>query len=125
MDIQTILAELRAAYPGANLVRNAPDGRNVTEIVCELPATDPRQSRAIAVIERSPRHHHVAMTEIYRVIKGSLNLYVGEAFAVLHAGDEFTITPPEVHWATSDPKNPAWVEVICNPAFSAHEFILD
>jgi quercetin dioxygenase-like cupin family protein len=125
MDVQRTLAELAAQGPGSPIKQNAPDGKNVTELVREDPTPSPKTSTAVAVIERSGRHHHVRMTEVYRVLRGELNLHVDGETVVLRERDEFTIKPGVVHWGESDPENPAWIEVVCTPAFSPEDLIPD
>jgi quercetin dioxygenase-like cupin family protein len=125
MDVQRILAELAAQMPDSTIKQNAPDGKNVTELVREDPASSPGSSTAIAVIERSQHHHHLRMTEMYRVLRGELTLHIDRDTVVLKEHDEFTITPGVVHWGESDPEKPAWIEVVCTPAFSPEDLIPD
>jgi mannose-6-phosphate isomerase-like protein (cupin superfamily) len=125
MDVQRILAELTAQRPGSPIKQNAPDGKNVTELVREDPSSSLGSSTAVAVIERSARHHHIRMTEVYRVLRGELTLHVNRDTVVLKEHDEFTIRPGVIHWGESDPESPAWIEVVCTPAFSPEDLIPD
>ena len=105
-------------------MENAPDGEAITELVREDGGT-PEQSRAVAVIERSPRHFHKRMVEVYRVLHGSLTLHVDNEVHHLETGEQFRIDPERRHWAESDPDDPAWVEVTCTPAFTAADYFLE
>jgi mannose-6-phosphate isomerase-like protein (cupin superfamily) len=125
VDVQRTLAELSAQRPGSLIKQNAPDRKNVTELVREDPTPTSETSTAVAVIERSGRHRHVRMTEVYRVLRGELTLHVDGGTVVLRERDEFTIKPGVIHWGESDPRGPAWIEVVCTPAFSPEDLIPD
>jgi quercetin dioxygenase-like cupin family protein len=125
MDVARAIAELQAGNPLGRIVQNAPDGKHVTEIVREDPGRSSGRSSAVAVIERSPRHHHPRMTEVYRVLRGQLTVHVDDATVVLNKDEKLTIKPGAIHWAESDSDDPARVHVLCVPAFSPDECILD
>ena len=126
MDVEEIKAQLRQQHPESRIVENAPDGTRITELVREDADTaNAVSSSAMAVIERSPRHHHDQMTEVYRLVRGTLTLFVDQETHQLAAGDEFRIDPGRTHWAESDPADPAWVEVICTPPFTPADYFLD
>jgi mannose-6-phosphate isomerase-like protein (cupin superfamily) len=121
MDAQAIIKELEETYPGKRIKRIPED--NPSEIVCEFdPRVDhPEFSLAVAIIDKSAPHYHKKMTEIYRVIRGELKLYVDDEEFVMYEGQQYMITPGRVHWAEGDA---AWVEVYCNPGYDPEDHIL-
>lgn len=88
--IERYRTELAASYPGS-LIKVAPDHR---EMVAEL-----SDERAIAIIERSQPHFHAEITEIYRVLRGTLLVARAGMGIVLQVGDSITITPGQIHHA--------------------------
>jgi mannose-6-phosphate isomerase-like protein (cupin superfamily) len=79
--------------------------------------------RAIAIIERSEPHFQREITETYRVLRGTLLVArAGEGF-VQQVGDSITITPGQIHHAKAL-GDPAWIEVLCEPAWRAIRHIV-
>jgi mannose-6-phosphate isomerase-like protein (cupin superfamily) len=106
--------ELQSPYPSSQ-IKVAPDQR---EIVAEITG-----ERAIAIIERSEPHFHRKITETYRVLRATLLVArTGEGF-VLQVGDSITITPSQIHHAKAL-GDPAWIEVLCDPAWRAIRHIV-
>lgn len=121
MDSLAIVAELEQLYPG-KLIKQLPQ-ENPSEIVCEFDPreTHPEWSLAVNIIDRSVPHYHRLMTEIYHVVKGTLTLHVDDQEFEMYEGQEFTVTPGLVHWATGDA---TWVEVYCSPGYTQDDHIL-
>lgn len=121
MEQAAIVKELEAKYPGARIKQLPPE--TPSEIVCEYNHDEghPDWSLAVAVIDRSAPHYHKVMTEIYRILRGSLTLHVNDEVVILNEGDEYTVVPGTVHWAQGDA---TWVEVECRPAYSQSDHIL-
>ena len=122
MDAQSIVAELGAALSRQANQTNCPE-QSPAEIVCEFDPGEqhPEWSLALAVIDRSAAHYHNRMTEVYQVIKGILTLYVDSEEFTLYEGQQFTVTPGRIHWATGDA---TWVEVYCTPSYTSEDHIL-
>ena len=108
-EIEQIKAELLWEYPGA-AIKVAPDR---AEIVAEI---EPK--RAVAVIERSQPHSHREMTEVYRILRGTLYVACGGDGHVLGPGQSLTIEPGKVHYARGA-GGVAWLEVLSEPAWTA------
>ncbi len=121
MDVQTIIKELEQTYP-AKLIKQLPEDIP-TQIVCEFdpPAEHPEYSLAVAIIDRSEAHYHKRSTVIYRVLKGELKLHVGDEEFDMYEGQEYTITPGQVHWAEG---NSTWIEVYSSPGSEQSDHIL-
>lgn len=121
MDRERVVAELESLYPGKNILQLPSD--NPREIVCETdPTTDHSdKSVAIAVIDISAPHVHQKSTEVYRVLRGEVNLYVGKDRVILKEGDSFKIEPGNIHWASADG---AWVEATSTPGWTPEDHIL-
>jgi mannose-6-phosphate isomerase-like protein (cupin superfamily) len=114
-QIEQIRGELRRDYPGA-AIKVAPDR---AEMVAEI---EPR--RAVAVIERSQPHFHRKMTEVYRVLRGTLYVACGGEGHALGPGQSLTIEPGKVHYARGA-DGVAWLEVLSEPAWTAEDhFVL-
>lgn len=114
-EIEKIRQQLLAQYPDC-LVKVAPDQM---EMVAEI-----SDGFAVAVIERSQPHFHLKMTEIYRVLRGTLFVAKGGQGFVLREGDAITIEPGQIHFAKVE-KELAWVEVLSDPAWMAEDhFVL-
>ncbi len=118
MDAAKVVAELTAEHPGSQIKQLPAD--NPTEIVCEF---DPGQkhpdwSLAVAVIDNSAPHYHRVITEVYRILRGELTLYVGHEQFTMYEGQQYSILPGNVHWAEG---NETWVEVYCSPAYTAED----
>src|SRR5262245_26669750 len=110
-QIEQIRTELLRQYPGAS-IKVAPDE---AEIVAEI---DPK--RAVAVIERSQPHFHRQMTEVYRILQGTLYVACGGVGHVLSPGQSLTIKPGKVHHARAA-GGFAWLEVLSEPAWTSED----
>ena len=113
-EIARIRAELVAMYPGCHV--KVTDDKE--EMVAEI-----RDGFAVAVIERSMPHFHAKMTEVYRVIRGTLLVACGDHGHVLRKGDSITIQPGTIHFARGRP-DPAWIEVESKPAWTADDHLV-
>lgn len=113
--IEKTRAELLNIYPGCR-IKVSDDKR---EMLAEI-----RDGFAVAVIERSQPHFHLQMTEVYRVLRGTLYVACGGRGHVIRKGDEITIEPGQIHFARCA-SEPAWIEVESSPPWSADDhFIL-
>lgn len=117
MNIQKIIEELRLKYPNKTVINNG-----LGEIVCEIKpgSEDPKESIAIAVIDSTKPHYHEIITETYKVIKGNLDLYVGQNRISLKEGETYIIEPKHVHYATG---NETWIECTSRPAWSFEDHL--
>ena len=110
-------------YPGRNMIRIPPD--NPLEIICEVePASEhPEYSVAVAVINESARHFDNE-TETYEVMRGRLELTVGNEVVELAEGQTYTIHPGTVHSVRS---NSGWVKVTTRPGWTpaGHHLVQD
>ena len=113
-QIARIRDELLREYPGAQ-IKVAPDR---AEMVAEI---EPK--RAVAVIERSQPHFHRKMTEVYRVLRGTLYVACGGEGYVLGPGDSLKIAPGKVHYARGA-DGVAWLEVISDPPWSPDDHLV-
>jgi mannose-6-phosphate isomerase-like protein (cupin superfamily) len=118
LDAQKVLAELQQQYPGA-AIKQLPED-NPSEIVCEFDPGEkhPDWSLAVAVIDKSEPHFHRRMVEVYRIMRGQLNLHINDEELIMYEGQEYTITPGIIHWAEG---NETWVEVYCAPAYNPED----
>jgi mannose-6-phosphate isomerase-like protein (cupin superfamily) len=123
MNIEKIKKELNNLYPDKDIFLLTNSEGEVVEILCEVePSKDhPEHSKAIAVINSSKLHYHKVTTETYKIIKGSLDLFVDDQKITLHAGDEYTITPRQKHRAEGAE---TWVEVYSEPGWTFEDHIL-
>lgn len=123
MDTKKIIEKLNQLYPGKQVFLNKDKLGKVVEILCEVePATDhPEYSFAIAVIDNSSLHYHKATNEKYRVVEGSLRLYIDGNLVNLSSGDEYTILPGHEHRAEG---KETWVEVHSEPGWTFSDHIL-
>ena len=121
MDFQKIVRELGKKYPGKVIILN--DKKNPTEVLCEVePANEhPEYSLAISVIDKSIPHFHKKTTEIYKIVKGELLLFVGDQPHRLKTGDKFTIKPNSKHWSEG---SETWVECYSEPGWTPEDNIL-
>ena len=107
-------SELLVAYPGSQ-IKVAPDQ---WEMVARITG-----ERAIAIIERSEPHFHKEITETYRALRGTLLVARAGMGFVLQIGDSITITPGQIHHAKAI-GDPAWIEVLCDPAWRADDHLV-
>lgn len=121
MTAKDVITYFENNYPGRNIV--SLPAENPTEIICEIDPTSehPEHNTAIAAIKRSEPHYHKEATEYYKIIKGTLTLYVDGREIVLNEGSEYTIKPKSIHYATGDF---AIVEVKSSPGWTSGDHIL-
>ena len=118
MNTEKVIKELSQKYPGKKIIKLPED--NPTEIICEInPATD--QGVAIAIIDKSEPHYHKKTTEIYKIIKGRLVVFINNQEHELEEGDTLTVEPDELHYAVG---NETWVEVYSEPGWTQEDHIL-
>ena len=113
-EVERIRAELLREYPGSQV--KVTDDR--AEMIAEI-----SPGRAVAVIERSLPHFHRRMTEIYKVLRGTLYVACGGSGHVLGVGDALTIEPGQIHHARGAGA-PAWIEVLSQPAWTADDHLI-
>ena len=115
IEIENIRVELMNTYRGCS-IKISEDRR---EMIAEV-----SNGYAVAFIERSVPHFHLKMSEIYRILRGTLYVSSGGKGYVLHKGDTMTIEPGLVHFARGD-GGPAWIEVESMPPWSPDDhFVL-
>lgn len=122
MDANKLIAELKAKYPGKNIVKDPPDSVAPGEIIVELePTTDhPEKSLALAVVGKSRPHYHKKSTEIYEAVKGELTVRLGDKTVVLKPGQKLTVEPGVVHSAQGDE---AWFLTHSTPGWTFEDHI--
>jgi mannose-6-phosphate isomerase-like protein (cupin superfamily) len=113
-QIRRIREELLREYSGAIIKVTA----DQAEIIAEI-----EPSRAVAVIERSLPHFHVNMTEVYRILRGRLFVACAGRGHVLDPGDSLRIESGQIHSARGA-NEPAWVEVLSEPPWTAEDHII-
>jgi len=120
MDVRKVVSQLKKKYTGKKIIKNDPE--NPTEILCEVePTTDhPEYSLAISVIDKSKPHVHQKTQETYKVIKGSLDLYIDGQEHQLKEGEQITIQPGQKHWAKGDE---TWIECYSEPGWTLKDHI--
>jgi len=121
MNSQKVIEEFKKKYPGKRIIKN--DEKKPTEILCEIdPLADhPEFSLAVSVIDQSIPHLHRKTTERYKVIKGTLRLFINDQEFTLNEGDEMTINLGEIHWAKG---NETWIECYSEPGWTIEDHIL-
>jgi len=121
MNSQRVTKELAEKYPNKLVFKN--NEEHPTEIICEVEPTSEHLnfSTAIAVIDRSIPHVHLKATETYKVLRGTLTVYINGQATVLHQGDTLTIHPNQVHWAEGDE---VWVECLSKPGWTAEDHVV-
>lgn len=120
MKINEVIDELKKTYPGKKIVLNSKT--NLTEILCEIEPTEahPEYSVAISVIDESFPHYHTNTTEIYNVLRGELDITIGQKSIRLKQGESVTIQPSEVHKAKG---NETWVKCTAKPGWLPQDHI--
>jgi mannose-6-phosphate isomerase-like protein (cupin superfamily) len=115
IDVTKTRKELLKAYPGCRVIVTEDEREMIAEI---------SNGFAVAVIERSVPHFHLKMTELYRVIRGTLHVSCAGKGYVLRKGETITIQPCQVHSARATGE-PAWIEVESTPPWSPDDhFVL-
>jgi mannose-6-phosphate isomerase-like protein (cupin superfamily) len=121
MNAAQVRKALAAKYPAAHIVLN--NENDPSEIVCEVDPTTkhPEYSVAVAIVDRSVPHFHKKTTEIYTVIKGTLELLTDGIRIILHENDSYTVKPGVVHSATGDA---TWIRAESNPGWTAADHFI-
>ncbi len=121
MDVEKVIKQLKKKYPNKSIVQNKNKKEIVTEILCEIEPTNehPDWSNAIVVLDESTKHYHNETTETYKVLKGTLNLFVDNEKIILNKKDTYTITPNKVHHATG---NETWFECRSKPGWKFEDY---
>ena len=124
MNVKKLLKQLDQTYPNKIIIKNKDEKGTVTEIVCEIEPTSmhPEYSLAIAVIDSSKAHFHKIITEKYKVIKGTLHLFVNEKEIILSEGDTYIIKPKNEHYALG---NETWIEAKATPGWKIDDHFYD
>lgn len=122
MNTKQVLEQLNEKYPGKQIIQKHDTEGEVRELLCEVdPSSEhPAYSLAVAIIDRSTPHKHLFTTEVYKILKGKLTLFLDGEQILLGQGDEFTIKPGVVHFAVGDE---TWVEVRSNPGWNPDDHI--
>ncbi len=121
MDVNKVVKELKAKYPGKEIIFNDP--KNPTEIIVEIePSKDhPERSLALAVVGKSKPHYHKTSTEIYEVIKGELLLTIAGKKHILKTGEKMTIKPNSIHSAEGQE---TWFLTHSTPGWTVKDHII-
>ena len=121
MNTQAVTTKLRMRYPGKTIIKN--NEKDPTEILCEVEPTSkhPDHSLAVSVIDKSLPHVHEKSTEIYKVVRGKLELNVDGKIIKLIEGEKHTISPGQTHWAEG---NETWVECSSKPGWTPEDHVL-
>ncbi|HEY9584706.1 MAG TPA: hypothetical protein VJI33_03995 [Candidatus Paceibacterota bacterium] len=126
---KAMIDALRRKYSDQNIVLNPSD--NPTEVVVELERDSGwRWGHALALIGSSEPHEHHRITEHYVVLRGELDLMVGEGVQPARTvrlsrknPKPFVITPHQWHWARGVDQ-PALVLVFSTPAWAPDDHFL-
>lgn len=119
---ERILTALKGKYPDKKVFDL--DDRGL-HFVCEVePTTNhPDYDVAVEVIIDSIPHKHLKMTQYYKILSGSLALYIEEDEVLLPEGDTYTIQPNTVHSAKSV-DGECWVEIRSEPGWTKEDHII-
>lgn len=122
MNLTKVKQQLKEIHPESQLFENKNTYGEVTEVLCEIEPTSHHSeySKVIAVIDRSKPHYHKATKETYKILKGSLKLFIEGDLIELEAGDEYEIPVNKVHWAYGDE---SWVECYSKPGWTIEDYI--
>lgn len=120
MNVAQIINELETKYPGKKIIKN--HATNPTEIICEIEPTssNPKQSKAIAVIDQSIPHFHTKSIEEYTVLKGNLLLTVDGKEHNIPEGQSYIIYQMQHHSAKGVG---TWVECKSTPGWTSEDQI--
>lgn len=122
MKILKILKELKEKYPGKRIILNPL--KDSTEIICEIDPTSkhPVKSVALVIVDKSKPHYHKKSTEVYKVIKGILNVYKNEKKYILKEKEKITIEPNVVHYVEGDE---TWFLTYSEPGWTFEDHIFN
>jgi mannose-6-phosphate isomerase-like protein (cupin superfamily) len=117
---ERILLKLMSLYPGKKVYDLSGKG---THFVCEIePVEDhPEYDKAVEVIISSEPHKHLKMTQVYKILEGSLTLYVDDKTILLNKDEQYTVEPGKVHSAEGDDQT--LVEIYSTPGWTKEDHI--
>jgi mannose-6-phosphate isomerase-like protein (cupin superfamily) len=118
MNVKKVVNEINRKYPRKKVIMSDP--KDPGEIICETKPGN-EKSEAISVIDYTKPHYHKKLTEVYKVIKGELNLTVDGMKKVVSEGESITIKPGAVHTAKG---NETWVKVYSKPGWTPEDHFL-
>jgi mannose-6-phosphate isomerase-like protein (cupin superfamily) len=115
-----ILDKLNLRYPGKNAYDLSGKG---IHFVCEIePVKDhPEYDKAVEVILTSEPHKHLKMTQVYKVLEGSLTLHSDDKTILLNKDDQYVIEPGKIHWAEGNELT--LVEIYSTPGWTKEDHI--
>lgn len=116
-----IIKSLKEKFPGKDSFDL--DGRGL-HFVCEVEPTKchPEYDKAVEVIIDSKPHKHLKMIQQYKILSGNLELHIADKVVHLTEGDEYTLEPGIVHWATSEDE--CWLEIYSTPGWTKEDHIV-
>jgi mannose-6-phosphate isomerase-like protein (cupin superfamily) len=78
----------------------------------------------VTIRDSTKQHYHKKLTEVYYVLKGSINITVDGKTERLKPGQMIMIFPKTKHKATKTSKEDAEILVVCCPPWSEEDEIL-
>lgn len=117
---ERILRLLKEKFPQASAFAMDEEGNHFVSEV-EPTREHPEYDKAVEIIIKSKPHKHLKIKQEYKVLSGSLKLYVDDKVTELNSGDTFTVSPGTTHWAESDDE--AWVEIVSHPGWTKEDHI--
>ena len=73
--------------------------------------------------QHRPLHYHPKQSEYFKMLEGSLTLYVNNEVKALHAGDEITILPNTHHYYSNESSQKAVLKTRLSPALDFEDFL--
>ncbi len=121
MNTEKIIKKLSQKYPGKKIIKLPED--NPTEIICEIDPTTSHSEKGIAIviIDKTEPHYHKKSTEIYKITKGKLTVFINNKEYKLKEEDSLTVKPGEIHYAVG---NETWVKAYSEPGWTQEDHIL-
>jgi mannose-6-phosphate isomerase-like protein (cupin superfamily) len=115
MKVKQLVVEVKKKYPDNDVF--VTNENSFQEIICEIDpsSTHPKRSTALAIVGKSIPHKHKFTTEVYRVIKGRLTLFIDGKKFVLNKGDSKKIAPEKIHYAQG---KEVWFYTYSTPGWS-------
>jgi mannose-6-phosphate isomerase-like protein (cupin superfamily) len=104
MNIDRVKGELRQQYPESNIKENVDENGEISEVVAEIDRrlVDSDLDVAVVVADKSQEHYHLYTKEIYKIIKGSLRVFLKGEPTDLGPGETITIEPGVKHRVEGD-----------------------
>jgi mutator protein MutT len=123
MNVQKVIKQLKDRYPDKAIIQNKNALGEVTEIICETEPTfdHPDWSDSVVVLDKSPKHLHLEITEHYKVIKGELDVFVNDEKVALQEGETIELDPGKVHYAIG---NETWLGCRSEPGWIPGDYKL-